>query len=204
MATTRSTMSATASVTDPRAIRNQRPRPMPARSSMDTIWRLRLWLGVSVCSWIPPLCGVRMRRLILSAAGIEIGPRTTFGGRVSVESAVRPDRLLKIGSNCWINTGTSFELGASIRIGDRVSIAHDVALVTTSRQLEPASSRDGAVIARPVVIGDGCWLGARSTILPGVTVGAGSIVAAGAVVTGDVAPNSLVAGVPARLVRILP
>ena len=54
-----------------------------------------------------------------------------------------------------------------------------------------------------MTIGDGCWLGARAVVLPGVRIGAGSIVAAGALVTRDVPPNSLVAGVPAKLVRDL-
>ena len=63
--------------------------------------------------------------------------------------------------------------------------------------------RAGAHLARPIRIESGAWIGARSTILPGVTVGHGAVVAAGAVVTRDVEPNTLVAGVPARVLRSL-
>jgi maltose O-acetyltransferase len=59
-------------------------------------------------------------------------------------------------------------------------------------------------VARPVSIEDGAWIAARVTILPGVTIGRGTVVAAGAVVTRDVPPNTLAAGVPARVKRELP
>jgi maltose O-acetyltransferase len=58
-------------------------------------------------------------------------------------------------------------------------------------------------VSAPITIGDGAWLGARSTILPGVTIGAGAVVAAGSVVIGDVAPDVVVAGVPAVVRRQL-
>lgn len=169
----------------------------------DALSELRLWIGVSLCALIPPLTGVLCRRAILSAVGIQIGRGTTFGGRVRIEGSSRPGHLLAVGADCWINTGVLFDLGARIDIGDRVSIAHDVSLLTTSRHTGSSRRALADERALPVVIGDGCWLGARSTILPGVTVGAGSIVAAGAVVSHDVAPNTLVAGLPARSLRDL-
>jgi maltose O-acetyltransferase len=76
--------------------------------------------------------------------------------------------------------------------------------LTVDHEIGPSENRCGEVLVAPVIIGDGAWLASRVTILPGVTVGNGSIVAAGAVVTHDVPPNTLVAGVPARVVRDLP
>ena len=69
--------------------------------------------------------------------------------------------------------------------------------MTGSHQTGPSERRAGAGTAKEIVVESGCWIGARVLVLGGVTIGAGSIVAAGAVVTRDVAPNTLVAGVPA-------
>jgi acetyltransferase-like isoleucine patch superfamily enzyme len=63
--------------------------------------------------------------------------------------------------------------------------------------------RAGSICRKPVAIGNGTWLGANVTILPGVNVGAGVIVAAGSVVHDDVPPNTLVAGSPARVIKSL-
>lgn len=57
---------------------------------------------------------------------------------------------------------------------------------------------------QPITVGDGCWIGARAVILPGVTIGDGCVIAAGAVVSKDCAPNGMYAGVPARRIRELP
>jgi maltose O-acetyltransferase len=73
---------------------------------------------------------------------------------------------------------------------------------TGTHQIDPIGSHSaGTGVSRDVVIGDGVWLGACSTILPGVSVGAKAVVAAGAVVTHDVPPRSLVAGIPARVIK---
>jgi acetyltransferase-like isoleucine patch superfamily enzyme len=113
-------------------------------------------------------------------------------------------RKLVIGRGCWINIGCVFDLGAEIRIGSHVSIGHDVLVLTQSHAIGPPRQRAFTMFARPVSIGTGVWLGSRSTVLPGVSIGDGAIVAAGSVVNEDVPPNTLVAGVPARIVRALP
>jgi acetyltransferase-like isoleucine patch superfamily enzyme len=75
-------------------------------------------------------------------------------------------------------------------------------LVTAGHPVEP-DQRRAYFTAAPITIETNVWIGAAATVLPGVTVGAGSVVAAGAVVTRDVPPATLVAGVPARVVRRL-
>jgi acetyltransferase-like isoleucine patch superfamily enzyme len=70
-------------------------------------------------------------------------------------------------------------------------------------EMGPSASRCGRLVAAPIEVGDGVWLASRVTILPGVAVGKGAVVAAGAVVTQDVAPDTLVAGVPAKFIRDL-
>jgi maltose O-acetyltransferase len=95
------------------------------------------------------------------------------------------------------------DLGADVRIGNGVSVGHHVTLLTMDHEMGPSAGRCGQLVAAPITLGDGVWLASRVTILPGVTVGKGAVVAAGAVVTHDVAPDTLVAGVPARCVREL-
>ena len=91
---------------------------------------------------------------------------------------------------------------ASAAVGPRPP--NIVIIITDDHEIGPPWHRCGDRVARPVVIEDGVWIGARVTLLPGVTIGRGSVVAAGAVVNKDVPPNTLVGGVPARILRTLP
>ncbi|WP_336631568.1 MULTISPECIES: acyltransferase [unclassified Microbacterium] len=88
-------------------------------------------------------------------------------------------------------------------IGSNVAIAPFVRLITDTHEVGPAHKRAGKSRFDPIVIGDGTWIGASVTVLGGVTIGKGCIVAAGAIVTGDVSDNTLVGGVPARVLRTL-
>jgi acetyltransferase-like isoleucine patch superfamily enzyme len=76
-------------------------------------------------------------------------------------------------------------------------------MLTGTHDFHDPQNRVGKMEGRPITICDGVWLGARSTILPGVTVGGGAVVGAGAVVTKDVPANTVVAGVPAKVIRCL-
>ncbi len=113
-------------------------------------------------------------------------------------------RRISIGRDCFVNYGVFIDNAAPVRIGDRVSFGQGVRLVTGTHELGTTDRRAGPYTSEPVVIEDGAWIGAYATVLPGVTVGRGSLVAAGALVTRDVPPDTLVAGVPAAAVRALP
>ncbi|RJF43756.1 sugar O-acetyltransferase [Actinomyces sp. 2119] len=106
-----------------------------------------------------------------------------------------------IGAGCWFNTGTTLIDDAEIRIGDRVLFGPYVTITTAGHPVDPGLRSTGAQFSAVVTIEDEAWLGANVTVLPGVTVGRGSVVAAGAVVTANVPPMTVVAGVPARIVR---
>ena len=89
---------------------------------------------------------------------------------------------------------------AEIRIGHNCLIGPDVGIYTAGHRLQP----EGRVLdgyGMPITIGNDVWIGGHSTILPGVTIGDGAVVAAGSVVTKDVAPRTLVGGNPARLIK---
>jgi galactoside O-acetyltransferase len=109
---------------------------------------------------------------------------------------------ITVGHAVFIGPNCSFTGHAPIDIADEVMIAHKVNLVTSGHPVEPGRRRE-YITAAPISLGPNVWIGAAATVLPGVRIGEGSVVAAGAVVTRDVAPATLVAGVPAQVVRTL-
>lgn len=106
-----------------------------------------------------------------------------------------------IGPYSFVNRRVEIDAGTTV--GQHVAIAPGVRIVTASHELGPARQRAGRGTTTPVTIGDGCWLGVGSTILPGVDVAPGCVVAAGAVVAKSTEPNGLYAGIPARRIRDL-
>jgi acetyltransferase-like isoleucine patch superfamily enzyme len=106
---------------------------------------------------------------------------------------------IKIGKRVFINAGCQFQDQGGIEIGDDVLIGPQTIIATLNH--DPNPEKRGGMIPKPVKIGNKVWLGARVTICPGVTIGEGAIVGAGAVVTKDVPPRTVVAGVPARVIK---
>jgi acetyltransferase-like isoleucine patch superfamily enzyme len=107
---------------------------------------------------------------------------------------------IRVGRDVFVNQNCTFYDLGGIDIGDAVMIGPNVSLITSGHPIEPSRRRDG-VVAKPIVIERNVWIAAGATIIGGVTVGENSVVAAGAVVTRDVPPDTLVAGNPARVVR---
>jgi maltose O-acetyltransferase len=140
----------------------------------------------------------------LRAAGLAIGERSLVMGALDITGEGHVSGLLSIGNDTFITGPLRIDLGATVRIGDRVRLGHNVTLLTVDHEIGPLEQRCGQVVVAPITIEDGAWLASNVTVLPGVTVGEGAIVAAGAVVTHDVPRSTLVAGVPARIVRELP
>jgi maltose O-acetyltransferase len=164
-------------------------------------FHLRLLVAQAILAPLPIRVGGRVRALILRLIGFQIDRGTIFAGMPTMTGERNIYKNLVIGSCCWINSGCLFDLGAEIRIGSHVSIGHDVLVLTFTHEIGTSRHRAATLIAKPVNIGSGVWVGSRSTILPGVTIGSGAIVAAGSVVLDDVVPNTIVAGVPARAVK---
>jgi acetyltransferase-like isoleucine patch superfamily enzyme len=109
---------------------------------------------------------------------------------------------ISVGRAVFIGYGCAFTGHGAIDIADEVMIAHKVNLVTAGHPVAP-DKRRAYITAGPIKIGTNVWIGAGATILPGVSIGADAVVAAGAVVTHDVLPATLVAGVPATVIRHL-
>lgn len=128
------------------------------------------------------------------------------GRRVKVWSGVWMDAFdrLEIGDDVTIGKDAILITDGGLRIGHRAMIAHGSKLITEGHRVPPGRERmrfSGRDLAA-VVIENDVWIATQAVILPGVTVGEGSVVAAGAVVTKDVPPFAIVGGVPAQLIRM--
>lgn len=127
----------------------------------------------------------------------------------SCGSSVRIDRRvfiwgeerLEIGNNVAINGYTVIYAGGGVRINDNVLIAANCVITSVSHPV--AAAERYQLVFSPVELLDNCWLGAGTVVLPGVTIGKNSIVAAGSVVTKDIPDNCICAGVPAKVMRHL-
>lgn len=108
---------------------------------------------------------------------------------------------IHIGKNVFFNMGCKFQDQGGIFIGDGALIGHNVVLATLNHAQSPSDR--ASMIPAPIHIGKNVWIGANATVLPGVTIGDGAIVAAGAVVAKDVPENTIVGGVPARIIRTI-
>jgi acetyltransferase-like isoleucine patch superfamily enzyme len=162
----------------------------------------RLMVVEAVTALIPFACG-RVRAALYRAAGFDIGPRTLFYGRITLRGDANRHRNLHIGAGCRISTPCSLSLNAPITLGDGVVLGYGVTLVTGYHDLSNPEHRAGPLRPLPITIGEGAWLAANVTVLPGVTIGPGAVVGAGSIVTRDVPAHTLMAGNPARIIRRL-
>lgn len=153
--------------------------------------------------WVPPDTTI--------GAGCNIAPtvqfmsgedrRITVGQRTTIYRGAEITGPVTIGSGCLVNRDGYIR--SNTTIGDNVMIGPFVRLVTDSHEIGPSAKRGGANKWPPIVIGDGTWIGASVTVVGGVTIGRGCIIAAGAVVVTDIPDNSLAGGVPAKVIRQL-
>lgn len=106
---------------------------------------------------------------------------------------------IQVGKDVFINACCHFQDQGGIELGDGCLIGHNVVFATLNHDLNPENR--ASMHPAPIVLGKNVWIGSNSTILQGVTIGDGAIIAAGSVVTKDVAANTIVGGVPARFIR---
>jgi maltose O-acetyltransferase len=147
-------------------------------------------LGLSVAP--RPVRWRGLRALGMDVAACVVGPEVYFG-----------TARIAIGAGAQIGREAYFDGPGSITVGARAGVGPRSMIITGSHDLGGSRERVGPLAPRPIVLGEGSWLGAGVTVLPGVTVGAGCVVGAGSVVVRDCAPNGLYAGVPAVRVRDL-
>lgn len=159
-------------------------------------------VAVSVLSFALPQHGLnRLRTRLLIGAGVRIGRGTAIAGPLRITGPSAIGRLLSIGPGSFVSGPLHIDLGAEVRIGARVYIGDDVKLLTGTHEMGPPEQRCGRPSWGSIEIGDGAWIGSRVTVMPGVRIGRGAVVGAGAVVTVDVTPDTLFVGVPAKFAR---
>lgn len=151
----------------------------------------------------PTEFGVRTRTTLMRLLGFRIGRATVFVDLPSFTGGRKVMANFKIGENGFVNAECLMDCSASITIDHHVFIGQRVQLITGRHEIGTAGRRASHLDPQPIRIHTGSWIGAGAIILPGVTIFEGSIVAAGAVVSKDVPPNYIVAGVPARCIREL-
>jgi acetyltransferase-like isoleucine patch superfamily enzyme len=147
---------------------------------------------------------LRGRPAVTNQGRMVIGPRVQLVSTIAtLELVSEKGGLLEIGERSLVNFGCSLVATELVRIGPRCQIGpytmmldNDFHRVEPERRLERPPSK-------PIVVGENVWIGARVILMAGVTVGDDSCIGAGSVVTADVPPRTLVAGVPARVIREL-
>jgi maltose O-acetyltransferase len=148
---------------------------------------------------------VRMTPGILRAVGHNLRAR-----RVSMRAYISPgtqlmggniriDRSVYIGPMCYLEANN----GGVVRLHQSVDIGPGCVLLTTSHNVGQPAGRAGEFLTQDIVIERGCWLGAAVTVLPGTRLGSGCVVGASTLLRGEYPPNSLIVGIPGRVVRTL-
>ncbi|WP_321347757.1 sugar O-acetyltransferase [uncultured Draconibacterium sp.] len=135
------------------------------------------------------------RQLWGEISGVPLDPTSM----IQIPVYVNIGQFTRIGKNVYINHLCSMLDMGTITIGDNVLIGPKVNILSEEHPVDPAERK--ALMVRPVVIKNGAWIGAGATILPGVTVGENSVVAAEAVVNKDVPDNTVVGGIPAKVLK---
>ncbi|AHG87661.1 transferase hexapeptide repeat containing protein [Gemmatirosa kalamazoonensis] len=144
-----------------------------------------------------------VRGTLYRLAGFDVAPRVRVAGPLTLWGTGNIYERLSVGTRTFINSPAHIELNAPVRIGAHCALGHHVVIITTNHEMGPSTQRAGDIYHAPVTIGDGVWIGACATILPGVTIGDGAFVGAGAVVTRDVPPNARVAGPRGEVIGIM-
>ena len=152
----------------------------------------------SIVAWAlercPPFTGARAIAAALRLSGASVASSAIFWGMPTLVGPGNSASRLEIGELCGLNFGCYFELDAAITLEPHVAVGHEVMFLTRTHDPSDPDCRGRASGAKPIKIEAGSWLGSRCIILPGVTVGAGSVVGASVVVREDVPPNTMLAG----------
>ncbi len=147
-----------------------------------------LWLA-----WVAEVPLHWFRRFFFRLAGVKIGPKST----VHIGAKFYAPRGVSIGEGTLVGDHSVLDGRAKLMIGSHVDIASQVMIYNSEHDLQADDFRP---VDAPVKIGDYVFIGPRAIILPGVSIGRGAVVAAGAVVTKDVPERTIVGGVPAKLI----
>jgi acetyltransferase-like isoleucine patch superfamily enzyme len=169
----------------------------PAKQSLPSLLKLGFYL------WVEKLLRFRARCLKLLGAEVGNNVRIYEAQFFNLKAGFKN---LSIGNDVHIGTGCRLDLSSKLRIGDRSTLSPGVTVLTHA---DPGTTQQSRILRiypaflAPCTIGSDCWLGANTIVLPCVDIGDCVVTAAGSVVTSDIPPNNLVAGMPAKIKRPL-
>jgi acetyltransferase-like isoleucine patch superfamily enzyme len=182
--------------------------------SSSSLWRApaaaRVWLTstIGAALWLRGCDRVGARTKTFWRPHIENRGHIVIGNGVRLNSHWAPVELvtgaggvLEIADGVFINYGTLISAHAHVRIGQNVMIGNYSIIADTEIPGIGEPSGTTPLESRPVAIGDGAWLAARVTVLPGTHIGAGAVIAAGSVVSGEIPEGAVAGGIPARILR---
>jgi maltose O-acetyltransferase len=140
-----------------------------------------------------------IKRFLLKLCGYKIGVGTKIVGPIYIGRNAE----LSVGDYCWIGKKFTIHGHGKVCIGNKCDLAPEILLVTGSHEVGEKDRRAGNGISFSISIGNGCWIGVRSTIMGNISIGEGTIVGSCALVNKDIEENMLVGGIPARKLRQL-
>ena len=136
----------------------------------------------------------KIKNILLEWCGYEIGRGTKIVGPINIAR----NTCLTIGENCWIGKNFTIHGHGDVSIGSNCDIAPEVLFITGSHIVGDESRRAGEGISFKISIGDGCWVGARATLMENITIGKGVVVGSCSLVNKSISKNLIIAGVPAK------
>ena len=166
--------------------------PIPLKVKVKRLVWLTVW---TFCAkWMPYFIGNRWRVFLLGLFGVK------HKGHIGVYPSVKVWAPWNIEMGSWVAIDDAVNLysACKINIGTKVAISREAFICTASHDI---TKPNRPLVTVPITICDGVWIGSRAIILPGVTIGEGAVVAAGAVVTKDVEPFTVVGGNPAKFIK---
>lgn len=134
---------------------------------------------------------------LLRSIGYIIGNNTAIVGPIICTGK------LEVGDNCWVGTNLVIRGNGTVKIGNNVDIGPDVTFLTGTHKIGDVRRRAGEGCNSIITVGDGCWIGAKSVFLNTITIGRSTIVAACSCVNKSVLDNTLIGGVPAKVIKNL-
>jgi acetyltransferase-like isoleucine patch superfamily enzyme len=160
----------------------------------------RVWLRS--CDQVGTKARTFWRPIIENRGRIVLGSRVRLNSHwAPIELVTGPQGVIDIGDGVYINYGSMISAQQSVRIGSNVMIGNYCIVADTETPCVGGPPGGPSIEPRPVEIGDGVWLAARVTVLPGSRIGAGASIAAGSIVAGDIPEGCVAGGIPARVLR---
>jgi acetyltransferase (isoleucine patch superfamily)-like protein len=160
----------------------------------------KLYIAKILCFLLPETALFSLKNRLYRWCGIKIGENV----RICSSVIFLGTGEIMIGNDVWIGPRSIIISGSEIKIGNYVDIGPDVYVGTGSHEIDPIGDHSaGKGKNEPIYIEDGCWIGTRATILPGIKISKKTVIAAAALVNKTIAPYSIAAGVPARVIRKL-